>query len=155
MGRKVLVAGVGNIFFGDDAFGVEVARRLQSESLPEGVKVEDFGIRGTHLAYELLDGAYDTTVLVDATPQGGKPGTVYLIQPDLDAIGGDVVPDAHTMSPEGVFATLKALGGTPGRVLIVGCEPENTGEGAMGLSRPVEGAVNEAVDMIRRLVAEG
>jgi hydrogenase maturation protease len=158
-GVRVLVACVGNIFLGDDGFGVEVAQRLSGRTLPDCVKVADFGIRGVHLAYELLDGAYDTTVLVDATPRGGKPGTVYLIEPDLGSnnpsatTGTGATPgDAHGMSPDAVFAMLTSLGGVPGRVLIVGCEPANTNEG-IGLSDVVASAVDEAVALIVDVVA--
>jgi hydrogenase maturation protease len=153
--RRVLVACVGNIFFSDDAFGVEVARRLADRALPGEVKVEDFGIRGMHLAYEMLGGAYDTTILVDATPRGRAPGTVYLIEPDLESIarapetGGG---DAHGMSPDAVFAMLTSLGGVPGRVLIVGCEPLSTEEG-MALSDVVARGVGEAVSLIEEVVA--
>jgi hydrogenase maturation protease len=148
----VLVAGIGNIFLGDDGFGVEVIKRLASEPIPEGVRVADYGIRGLHLAYDLLDGGYDTTVLVDATARGGPPGTVYLIEPDL-AHGGDcrATPDPHGMHPEAVLTALASLGGTPGRVLVVGCEPASTEEG-IGLSPAVEGAVPEAVRLVRELI---
>ncbi len=145
----ILVAGVGNIFLGDDGFGVEVVRRLQSRPLPLGVRVADFGIRGLHLAFELLERPNDTTILVDLTPRGGEPGTVYLIEPDLATLGAGAAgpADAHSMTPEAVFGLLRSLGGTPRRVLLVGCEPLSTEE-EMGLSPPVEGAVDEAVEMI-------
>lgn len=153
MGHRLLVAGVGNIFLGDDGFGVEVAKRLASEPLPDWVRVADFGIRGIHLAYELLDEGYETTILVDATPRGGEPGTVYLIEPDLDrpdAEGGGS-PDAHGMTPQAVFGLLKSLGGTPRRVCIVGCEPARTEE-EIGLSEPVGRAVEQAVKLILDIV---
>jgi hydrogenase maturation protease len=148
---RILIAGIGNIFLGDDAFGVELANRLAEENLPPEVRVADFGIRGLHLAYEMLDDAYDTTILLDATPRGGKPGTVYLIEPDLAAPGMPAAADAHAMHPEAVFAAVRALGGRPGRVLIVGCEPACVEEG-MGLSEPVAGAVEEAVRLVREVV---
>lgn len=145
-----LIAGVGNIFLGDDGFGVEVARRLASMQLPDGVRAADFGIRGIHLAYELLDG-YESTILVDATPRGGEPGTVYLIEPDLETLDDAGPSDAHGMDPRTVFAMLKTLGGNPGRVRIVGCEPASTDE-EMGLSEPVAAGVEEAVRMILQLI---
>lgn len=150
-----LVACVGNIFLGDDGFGVEVARRLAVRELPEGVRVADFGIRGVHLAYELAEKSYPTVILVDATPRGGEPGTVYLIEPDLDRLGEPVASaaDAHGMDPQTVFALLKTLGGKPGRVLIVGCEPAAT-EDEMGLSEPVSAAVEEAVKLILEQVTK-
>jgi hydrogenase maturation protease len=148
--ERMLVAGIGNIFLGDDGFGVEVANRLAAESLPDAVKVRDFGIRGLHLAYEILDGGYGTTVLVDASPRGGAPGDVYLIEPALEKIEPSAA-DAHSMDPAAVFAALKTLGGEPSRVLIVGCEPASVEEG-IGLSAPVANAVGEAVRLIRELI---
>jgi hydrogenase maturation protease len=153
MSSGVLVAGIGNIFLGDDGFGVEVVRRLASKPLPPGVRVADFGIRGLHLAFELLEHPEDTTILVDVTPREGEPGTVYLIEPDLETLAGPAGPaDAHDMTPAAVFGLLRSLGGTPGRVLIVGCEPLSTEE-EMGLSPPVEGAVDEAVGLILDVLA--
>ncbi|HEY2064501.1 MAG TPA: hydrogenase maturation protease [Gemmatimonadaceae bacterium] len=151
---RVLVAGIGNIFNADDGFGVEVARRLSERTLPASVKVEDFGIRGMHLAYEMLDGGYATTILVDASPRGQAPGTVYLIEPDLTATpsSGPAIADAHGMHPAVVFQLLATLGGVPGHVLIVGCEPSSIDE-EMGLSDPVARAVDEAVELIAELVA--
>lgn len=147
---KVFVVGVGNIFLGDDAFGVEVARRLMSQQLPPQVRVADFGIRSLHLAYELLDGAYDLTVLIDATTRGNAPGTVYLIEPCFDESAPTT--DGHTMNPDAVFAALRALGGVPGRVLLVGCEPASLEEG-IGLSPQVAAGVDEAVNLIHDLLA--
>lgn len=153
MSHRMLIAGVGNIFLGDDGFGVEVARRLASEAFPDWVRVADLGIRSIHLAYELLEHGYQTTILVDATPRGGGPGTVYLIEPDLETLDGEGpgAPDAHGMNPAAVFGWLKSLGGSPGRVLIVGCEPAQTAEG-IGLSEPVARAVDEAVGLILDIV---
>jgi hydrogenase maturation protease len=150
--QRVLIAGIGNIFLGDDGFGVAVANRLAAEKLPTEVAVRDFGIRGLHLAYEMLDGGYDTTVLVDALPRGGAPGTVYLVEPELDkpvAAAGAV--DAHSMDPSAVLGMLQTLGGVPGRILIVGCEPESVEE-RMGLSPPVETAIDEAVRFLREII---
>src|SRR5436190_23545554 len=112
MKRRVLIAGIGNIFLQDDGFGTEVAQRLAGEQLPDWVCVKDFGIRGVHLAYEMLDGGYDATILVDAAPRGEKPGTVYLIEPDLETVD-DAEPlslDAHGMDPRVVLQMLKSLG---------------------------------------------
>lgn len=154
---RTLVAGIGNIFFGDDAFGTEVARRLLAEPIPEGVKVGDFGIRGIHLAYELLDG-YDTAILIDTTAQGGEPGTVYVLEPDLDSIESESglaeagIQDAHGMDPASVLALLRSLGGGIGRVLVVGCEPADTDE-HIGLSEPVARAVDQAVRVVQELVS--
>jgi hydrogenase maturation protease len=153
MSRGLLVAGIGNIFLGDDGFGVEVVRRLASRPLPPGARVADFGTRGLHLAFELLEHPDDTAVLVDATPRGGEPGTVYLIEPDTATLGAGVAgwTDAHAMTPEAVFGLLRTLGGTPRRVLIVGCEPLRADE-EMGLSPPVEAAVDEAVELVLEVV---
>jgi hydrogenase maturation protease len=153
----VLIAGVGNIFLGDDGFGVEVAARLAMHPgppLPHGVKVVDFGIRGMHLAYELLDG-YDGLILVDAVQQGGEPGTVYVIETSLDDLPADDSPamDAHSMSPDTVFASLKALGGNVKHIYVVGCEPADLSE-RMELSPAVASAVDGAVQVVRDLAIE-
>lgn len=157
----MLVAGLGNVFLGDDGFGVEVVRRLAAEPQPEGVRVADFGIRGLHLAYELLDG-YDTVVLVDAGSRGGAPGELHLLEvspddlPDLatpdELVGAGGVLDAHAMTPDAVLALLATLGGSPGRVLVLGCEPAVVDE-RMGLSPPVEAAVDVALAELRALIA--
>ncbi|MFE2526300.1 hydrogenase maturation protease [Streptomyces sp. NPDC059382] len=154
-----LIAGIGNVFLGDDGFGVEVVRALSAHPLPDQVEVVDFGVRGVHLAYQLLDG-YDTLVLVDATARGGEPGTLYLIEVDECAgapIGGAVL-DGHHMSPDAVLALLGTLcagtGGTPPRrTLVLGCEPASVEEG-MGLSGPVAAAVPEAVRTLVGLARE-
>jgi hydrogenase maturation protease len=150
------VAGIGNIFLGDDGFGVEVAGRMRGHPLPDGARVEDFGIRGVHLAYELLDG-YDAVVLVDAVPMGEEPGTIALIEPELSELerGDDVAPtmEAHSMSPAVVLDMLAGLGGRVGRVLIVGCQPASLEEG-IGLSAPVAAAVDRAVEAVDELLVE-
>jgi hydrogenase maturation protease len=154
-----LIAGIGNIFLGDDAFGVEVARRLANRKLPERVKVVDFGIRGFDLAYALLD-RFDVTILVDACPRGGAPGTLYVIEPDLNmsapaaAEVAHTTVDAHSMNPMNVIRMAKSMGGDLKRLLLVGCEPLTLGpeEGAMGLSEPVAAMVEEAANRIESLV---
>lgn len=153
MSARILIAGVGNIFLGDDAFGVEVVARLAAEQLPEDVRVEDFGIRGMHLAFELLEG-YELAILVDAVPRGGTPGDLYVIEPDrdalpIDATGGTLL-DAHGMEPGSVLSLLATLGGNM-PVLVVGCEPADASE-RMGLSQPVAAAVERAVPLIMGLV---
>jgi hydrogenase maturation protease len=130
-----------------------VARRLAARQLPDGVRVADFGIRGVHLAYELAEKGYDSTILVDTTARGGAPGTVYLIEPDLEEAGSPAAADAHEMDPRAVFGLLQTLGGTRGRVLIVGCEPASLEEG-MELSEPVAAAVDEAVTLILDVLAQ-
>ena len=154
---KILVAAVGNIFLGDDAFGVEVAKRLSQRALPEGVKVVDFGIRSYDLAYALMDeDAWDLVILVDALSRGSMPGTLYALEPELPE-GGETPAefDAHTMNPVGVLQLVAALGGQPGRMLVLGCEPatvEPDLEGNIGLSPAVEAAADEAVGMIEELI---
>jgi hydrogenase maturation protease len=154
---SILVAGIGNIFLGDDAFGVEVVRRLEGMKLPESVRVTDFGIRGFDLAYALQDG-YETTILVDACPHGESPGTLYVIEPDLKALddpeGPQPVVEAHAMNPVSVLRMARAMNIELKNVLLVGCEPETLGgeEGQMGLSASVETAVDEAVKLVESLV---
>ncbi|MFG1670029.1 hydrogenase maturation protease [Streptomyces sp. Y7] len=157
---RTLVAGIGNIFLGDDGFGVETARRLTARELPDHVEVVDVGVRGVHLAYQLLDG-YDTLVLVDATERGEAPGTLYVIEHDGRPVAGDAVPaiDGHRMTPDTVLALLDTLcagtgGQPPGRVLVVGCEPASTDEG-IGLSPQVSEAVPQAVRLIEELLEGG
>jgi hydrogenase maturation protease len=160
---RMLIAGVGNIFLGDDAFGPEVARRLAAENLPGWVQVADYGISGMHLAYDLADG-YETAILVDAAPRGGEPGTVTVLEVaaehrrDLAAAAGPLSAsrlfDSHGMQPDVVLGALDMLGaGGPARVLVVGCEPASVDYG-MELSEPVAGAVGGAVQVILGLVAE-
>jgi hydrogenase maturation protease len=157
MSRGVLVAGIGNIFQTDDAFGVEVARRLTARRLPTGARAEDFGIRGVHLAYELLEG-YHGLVLIDAVPMGEPAGTLAVIAHEVrpEPMTGDgVAPvvDAHTMNPEVVLNTLARLGGSVERIFIVGCQPASLHEG-MGLTPAVAAAVDEAVEMCCQLISE-
>lgn len=147
--RRVLVAGVGNIFFGDDGFGPEVLRAVTQRTLPPGVWAIDFGIRGTHLAYELLDG-WGALLLVDAVPDRGEPGALSVIEIQPDSIPVAAL-DAHSMDPAAVFASLQALGGTLPRTVVLGCQVENTVEG-IGLSPAVQAAVVHAVDTVLELV---
>ena len=155
--KDILVAGIGNIFFGDDAFGCEVARELLNRPLPPGVRVIDFGIRSYDLAYAMMNGP-DVTIFIDATPRGQPPGTVSLIEPDLnflDNSSGEVV-NAHSMNPVRVLQLIRSLGGQPGRLYLVGCEPavlEPEG-GAMGLSQPVQAAIPKALEMIESLIRD-
>ncbi len=164
--RRILLAGIGNIFFGDDGFGVEVAQRLLSRQMqryPASVQVIDFGIRGIELAYTLLD-HYDTLVLVDAVARGGTAGTLYVIEPEVGGNAeqrtGVAAFDGHSMDPVKVLAFARTLGAPPTHTLLVGCEPAEMGIGAgdeemhMGLSKPVQAAVDEAVKMIDTLVED-
>ena len=154
-GASVLVACIGNIFLGDDGFGVEVARRLVTRPQREGVRVVDFGIRGFDLAYALQDG-YDATILVDAYPHGQLPGTVSVIEPNLDQVdaAGEAFVQPHAMNPMNVLRLAKAMNGSLRRLLLVGCEPENLGgeEGQIGLSPAVEASIEHAISEIELIV---
>lgn len=157
MSARVLVAGIGNIFLGDDGFGVEVARELAGRDLPGDVKVEDYGIRGMDLVYELLED-YEVVVFVDAAPRGGEPGTVYLIEPDVDESAASI--ETHGMDPVKVLSFARILGAKPARIFVVGCEPAVVVTGdeyedvLVELSGPVRGAVGEAASMVESLVKE-
>ena len=154
--KRILIAGVGNIFLGDDAFGSEVARRLMQRALPPEVHVRDFGISVYDLAYAMMDG-YDATILVDTTAQGQSPGTVYLIEPafdELDNLAG-IVGNAHSMTPVNALQMVRSLGGRPGKLYLVGCEPATLeNEGNMELSESVEAAVPRAIERVESLVKE-
>ena len=157
---RILIAGIGNIFMGDDAFGSEVARRLLCRAWPEGVRVVDFGIRGFDVAYALMDGC-ETAILVDAVPRGGQPGTVYVIEPDLHELDDPLFQNAplqtHAMHPLEILRLVRSLGGTFPRLLLVGCEPADLGpedEGKLGLSDVVAAAVGRASDVIESLVTD-
>ncbi len=157
---RILVAGVGNIFLGDDAFGSEVARVLLGRPQPPEVKVVDFGIRGFDLTYALL-AEYELTILVDATPRGEPPGTLYIIEPNLDELDElspqEAMVDTHNMNPLRVLAVAKSMGAKLKRILVVGCEPapiDLDGEGEMGLSEPVQQTVISAVEKIESLIEQ-
>ena len=156
--RRVLIAGIGNIFLGDDGFGVEVVKRLSGHKLPEGVEVVDFGIRGMDLVYALQDD-YDLVVFVDATPRGGEPGTVYLIEPEIED-DGEMSLDTHGMDPVRVIRLSRALAAPATRTLVLGCEPEVVPGGEdyddmlMELSEPVSATVEQAVKLVESLVTE-
>jgi hydrogenase maturation protease len=156
--KRILVAGVGNVFLGDDGFGVEVVRRLAGRKLPEGVEVVDFGIRGMDLVYA-LQGYYEAVIFVDATPRGEKPGTVYLLEPEIEE-DGEVVLDTHGMDPVKVIKFARALGAKLTRTFVVGCEPqvvisaEDYEDMLMELSEPVRAAVEEAAKLVESLVEE-
>ena len=157
MTARILVAGVGNIFLGDDGFGVEVALALSKRPLPESVKVKDFGIRGFDLAYALLD-PWDAVIIVDALPRGEAPGTLYVVEPDLAALSGGATAETeinpHGMDPVRVLHLAASQGTISAQVLVVGCEPHDFGdelEGRMGLSSPVQASVEEAAKMVVEL----
>lgn len=166
---RILIACIGNIFLGDDGFGVAVAQRLltrKNRQYPAHVQVVDCGIRGIELAYTLLDN-YDILVLVDAVSRGGPPGTLYLIEPELTGTGpeqgaaaGRAALDAHSMDPVKVLAFARTLGARPMRTFLLGCEPslpaekDDYNEMQMGLSEPAQAAVDQAVKMLDTLIEE-
>jgi hydrogenase maturation protease len=153
---RILIAGIGNIFLGDDGFGPEVLRHVSRRVAgSDGVRATDYGIAGMHLAYDLLED-WNALVLVDAVPNRGSPGTVHVFE--ADPIGwrgppdGPAGLDAHAMDPATVFASLRALGGSPPRTIVVGCEVADTGDG-IGLSDPVRAAVPDAVSAVESAIA--
>ena len=150
----ILVAGVGNIFLSDDGFGPEVVRHIAGEAqpLPVQARLVDYGIRGMHLAYDLLEECA-ALVLVDALPDRGAPGSVHVFEADHENLSANAGLDAHAMDPAAVFASLTALGGTPPRTVVVGCEADTVAEG-MGLSERVAAAVPVAVRAVEGVVAD-
>lgn len=153
---RILIACIGNIFLGDDGFGSAVAARLAERSLPEDVQVKDFGIRGIDLTYALLD-PYELVILADACARGGEPGTIYVIEPDRAEPPAGPHLDAHDLNPVAVLRAVRSMGGAIGRILIVGCEPEDLGsdeDGRMGLSDAVAGAIDQAIQKIEELVSD-
>jgi hydrogenase maturation protease len=160
MTPRILIACIGNIFLGDDAFGCEVARRLASRPLPEGVRLVDFGIRGFDLTLGLLDEAVEVAILVDAVPRGEPPGTLYLIEPEWEEgsdVDGGATIETHSLDPVKVLRLVLALGGRPKPIFLVGCEPTPFDDEEVppcDLSAPVQQAVDEAVRMVESLVVQ-
>ncbi len=155
--RQILVAGVGNAWLQDDAFGAEVARRLEARGVPSGVTVLDFGTSGLDLAYEVMRG-YDALVLIDASRQGGEPGTLYVLEPERDEFAvsiedGEMI-DPHHMDPMTVLRFVSATGGWPGRVVVVACEPGEVEDVGYGLTPAVESAVAGALDLVMETIEE-
>jgi hydrogenase maturation protease len=153
----ILVVGVGNVFLGDDGFGVEVIRRLAQRELASRVRLMDAGIRGVDLAYALLE--CRAAVLIDVVQRGGPPGTLYLIEPDVGEPSAEdpssLYLDTHAMEPAKVLRFVRAMGGCVQVLRVVGCEPSQFGDGStFGLSAPVLGAVDEAAAMVERIVGQ-
>ena len=145
---RVPIAGLGNIFLGDDAFGVEVVKRLSVMALPDNIRLIDVGIRSVHLAYELRERTYDTVIVIDTVSRGAVPGTLYVLEAENDHDTRTIaVTDGHAIHPHDVIALVRQLGGRPPRMIIVGCEPFRTGPDA-GLSAAVAAAVDEAVELV-------
>lgn len=155
--RQILVAGIGNTWMRDDGFGGEVVRRLRERELPSGVLLMDSGTGGLKLAYEVMRG-YDALVLVDVSHQGGEPGTLYVMEvseADVEAgIEDGAVLDPHGMDPQTVLRFVRSVGGWPGKVVVVACEPAEVEEMGLTLSEPVRAAVDRAVELVRTTVAE-
>jgi hydrogenase maturation protease len=156
-GPRILVAGIGNVFLGDDGWGVALADRLARRELPPGVDVVDYGIRGMDLAYAMADGGYDAVVFLDAAPRGKAPGTLYVIEPEVEP--GEVAIDTHGMDPVRVLGLVQGLGAKPPQTLVVGCEPANrlaadAEEFVVELSEPVCMALDEAAQLVETLVEE-
>ena len=153
----ILVAGIGNTWMRDDGFGGEVVKRLEARELPPGVAAVDFGTGGLDLAYEVMRG-YAALVLVDVSRQGGEPGTLYVMEPDPDDFGGEVEDgdalNPHAMDPQTVLRFVKLVGGWPGKVVVIACEPETVEEMGLGLSVPVEAALDRAVELVLTTVDE-
>jgi hydrogenase maturation protease len=148
---RILVAGIGNIFLGDDGFGSEVVRHVPGQQDNSGVRVVDYGIGGTHLAYDLLDD-WDALVLVDAIPSRGNPGTLHVFEADHESHSATAALDAHSMDPAAVFASLKALGSRPPFTIVIGCEAGSIDDG-IGLTDAVAAAVPQAIHTVSEVVA--
>ncbi|MCW3022063.1 MAG: hydrogenase maturation protease [Conexibacter sp.] len=155
--KQILVAGVGNAWLQDDAFGGEGARRLDERGVPEGVTVMNFGTGGLDLAYEIMRG-YDALVLLDASRQGGEPGTLYVLEPDMEELTGPIedgdVINPHGMDPQTVLRFVGAIGGFSGRIVVIGCEPGEVDDVGLGLTPAVEGAVERALALVSETLEE-
>jgi hydrogenase maturation protease len=154
---SVLIAGIGNAWLKDDGFGGEVIKRLTEQDLPEDVVVLDFGTGGLDLAYEVMRG-YDALILLDVSRQGGAPGTLYVMEPDRDEIAAGIedgeIIDPHSMDPQTVLRFVKTVGGWPGKVVVIACEPAAVGEMGLGLSDSVQAAVERAAELALKTAAE-
>ncbi len=155
--RSILIAGVGNSWLRDDGFGGEVARRLSGLELPAGVSVMDAGTGGLDLAYEVMRG-YDALIILDVSPQGGEPGTLYVMEPDEASVPGAIedgdVINPHAMDPQTVLRFVRSVGAWPGKVVVIACEPEEVSEMGWGLSAQVSEAVQRAVALVLETVEE-
>jgi hydrogenase maturation protease len=154
---SILIAGIGNAWLKDDGFGGEVIKSLTERELPDDVVVLDFGTGGLDLAYEVMRG-YDALILVDVSRQGGEPGTLYLMEPDRDEIAAGIedgeIIDPHSMDPQTVLRFVKTVGGWPGKVVVIACEPGPVAEMGLGLSDSVRAVVDRAADLALKTAAE-
>jgi hydrogenase maturation protease len=155
--KQILVAGIGNAWLRDDGFGPEVAKALLERAMPDGVTVLDFGSGGLDLAYEVMRG-YDALVLVDVSRQGGDPGTLYVMEAKAEDVDGQIedgqMLNPHGMDPETVLRFVKYVGGWPGRVMVIACEPETVEDVGMGLSDSVRASVSRAADLVLETISE-
>jgi hydrogenase maturation protease len=155
--KRVMIAGVGNMFMKDDGFGGAVIKKILHKKFPEGVEVKDFGTGGLKLAYDLMKG-YDGLILLDASARGEKPGTLYMIEPKEEDINPDLEQggpiDPHGADPVTVLRFVKSIGAWPAKVMIVACEPETVDDFEIGLSESVNAAVDKAAEMVDEIVKE-
>jgi len=155
--KRVMIAGVGNMFMKDDGFGGAVIKKIFNKKFPEGVEVKDVGIGGLKLAYDLMRG-YDGLILIDASARGEKPGTLYIIEPNENDIDPDLEQggpiDPHGADPATVLRFVKSIGSWPGKVVIVACEPESVDDFKIGLSAPVNAAIDKAAEMVEDIIKE-
>jgi hydrogenase maturation protease len=155
--KRVMIAGVGNLFMKDDGFGGAVIRRMHDKEYPEGVEIKDFGTGGLKLAYDLMNG-YDGLILLDASTRGGKPGTLYVIEPKEEEVSADLEHggpiDPHGGDPLTVLRFVKSVGSWPGKVIIVACEPETVEEFEIGLSDSVNGALDQAIVLVDEIIQD-
>lgn len=153
--KRVMIAGIGNMFMKDDGFGSAVIKKMLNKNFPPGVEVKDFGTGGLKLAYDLMKG-YDALILLDASQRGEKAGTLYVIQPDEKEFSGDLQEggpiDPHGADPVMVLRFVKAIGSWPGQVSIVACEPETIEDFEMGLSDKVIASLDKAVELVDEIV---
>jgi hydrogenase maturation protease len=154
--KRVMIAGVGNMFMKDDGFGGAVVRKMMSKTFPEGVELKDFGTGGLKLAYDLMKG-YDALVLLDVSKRGEKPGSLYVIEPSESEVSADLAEspiDPHGSDPSTVLRFVKAIGSWPGKVLIVACEPGNIEEFEIGLSENVNASIDKAIEFVDDIINE-
>ena len=155
--KRVMIAGIGNIFMKDDGFGSAVVQKMSHKQFPEGVELKDFGTGGLKLAYDLMKG-YDGLIFIDASARGGTPGTMYLIEPSEDDFSGDLEQggpiNPHDADPATVLRFVKSIGAWPGKVSIIACEPQTTEDFSIGLSESVNTAIDQAIEMVDELIQQ-
>lgn len=155
--KRVMIAGVGNIFLKDDGFGSAVIKRINAKEFGEEIEIKDFGIGGLKLAYDLMKG-YDALILIDASQRGEEPGTLYVLEPEEKEVESDLEQggpiDPHGADPATILRFVKALGAWPGRVIIIACEPDTVEDFQIGLSKQVNAAVDKAMELVKEIISE-